>query len=107
MGEASWSSLFLKDCIQWKRTHCGVLEELQPTGRTHIGYVCHGLHLITEHGSSMRRKEWQRQNVMYCPQRPLPIPSVLLTGEKTEDSGAKMNPGRGGEVEDRGFFSSH
>jgi len=38
VGDPHWSSLFLKDCTPWERTHNEVVcEELQAMERTHVG----------------------------------------------------------------------
>lgn len=63
MEDLHWSSLLLKDCAPWERTHAGTIcEELQSMGRTHIGEVC-GVTPQWSRGR-MRRKEQQRKCVM-------------------------------------------
>lgn len=51
-GEESWQNLWReepsleKDCIQWKGTHAGALNEKQPLGRPHVGEIPEGSCLL-------------------------------------------------------------
>ncbi|OPJ69707.1 hypothetical protein AV530_012689 [Patagioenas fasciata monilis] len=64
MKDPGRSSLFLKDCTQW-RTHVGALpEELRPMRKTHVGKVRGGLSPIGRDPTLEQRKKWQRQHVV-------------------------------------------
>jgi len=48
MGDSRWSSLFLKDCTQWKGPMLGqFVKSCSPWERTHIGKVCGELSPMT------------------------------------------------------------
>lgn len=84
-----WSSL-PEELRGMEKTHIGkVHEEIQLGRRIHTGEVCGELSSelspwwdpMPEQGKSMRRKEWQRQNLMNRLQSSFPIPLCWSRGQ--------------------------
>lgn len=93
-GKGPTLELFLKTCGFLGRVYVGeVWERLYPFGGT--WHCSRGTAWEGGHGRGISVVNW--------PQSPFPIPSVLLRGEREEDSGVK-NSGICGEVGKNVFF---
>lgn len=87
-GEHPWRS------SSWRTTACRKNPWWNSSWRT----VSHGRNLTLEQGRSVRRKEWQTQNIMNWPQPPFYIPPSLIIeqerGRRVENKGLKLSLGR-------------